>query len=448
VSGSLIAQSDLTATVLTVDYPGEITSTAAFPAGDAIRVASQTGAFAGATLGDIDFEDGTVEINLPTVDDNNQSGSLLLIGVRLNATDLTAPVTATFSLENTANGYILSTTSGTVINALGPGIGDVEADQTATVFTNNNIPDDEAAFTVTEGFAGAWRSQIQNSTTGTAIGQIDAHEIHLTFGGVPDDVTLNLTFESNDDDLTFTVDTATVDSDNDEVVVTITGSDLTEAESFTVTVDVDTASDADLDPSTITVTANLEPEGEDALDSDDMPITDEGFPRFVAAEVGPVTIVNIISAQTTLLVPFAVRDGGFDTGISLANTSVDPFGTAGGGATATTGSVRLNFFPRTATGAGTTFSLTTSSSARPGIGLSADGTLAAGSTWTVLLSELLTAAGQTGSFTGYIFITTSFPNAHGAPFVSDFRNFTSFTPMLVLAPTSESRTQEFETLGF
>jgi hypothetical protein len=71
----------------------------------------------------------------------------------------------------------------------------------------------------------------------------------------------------------------------------------------------------------------------------------------------------------------------------------------------------------------------------PGIGLSSNGTLAAGSTWTVLLSELLTAAGQTsGTFTGYIFIQANFINAHGAAFVSDFRNFTSASPVLVLPP--------------
>jgi hypothetical protein len=67
----------------------------------------------------------------------------------------------------------------------------------------------------------------------------------------------------------------------------------------------------------------------------------------------------------------------------------------------------------------------------------------------VLLSELLTSAGQTGSFTGYIFVTTNFLNAHGAPFVSDFRNFTSFTPMLVLLPPlGNPRSGAVETLGF
>ena len=156
--------------------------------------------------------------------------------------------------------------------------------------------------------------------------------------------------------------------------------------------------------------------------------------------------------HTTLLVPFAVRDGAFDTGIALANTTADPFGAVStGGAIAASGTITLTFYPRSATGgAGTSFSLTTSATAKPGIGLSDNGSLAAGATWTALLSELMTAAGQTGSFTGYIFITTNFTNAHGAPFVSDFRNFTSSIPMLVLPPPITivgGRSAAFESLN-
>jgi len=173
-----------------------------------------------------------------------------------------------------------------------------------------------------------------------------------------------------------------------------------------------------------------------ALGGNLAPTTADGFVKFAQAETAPTTIANIVAASTTLLMPFAVSDGAYDTGISLANTTLDPFGGAtGGGATASAGTVRLDFFPRLATGgAGTTFGFTTSATVRPGIGLSSDGTLAAGATWTVLLSQLITAAGQTGGFTGYVFIQANFLDAHGAPFVSDFRNFTSFTPMLILPP--------------
>ena len=92
---------------------------------------------------------------------------------------------------------------------------------------------------------------------------------------------------------------------------------------------------------------------------------------------------------------------------------------------------------RTSTGAGTPFSLTTSATVRPGLGLSADGTLAAGGTWTVLLSEMLTAAGQTGDFVGYIFIQTNFLLAHGAATISDFRTYSLAAPIHVLPPPAQ-----------
>jgi hypothetical protein len=50
------------------------------------------------------------------------------------------------------------------------------------------------------------------------------------------------------------------------------------------------------------------------------------YPRFQQANVGPATVATIVPAATTLLVPFAVRDLGFNTGITLANTIADPFG--------------------------------------------------------------------------------------------------------------------------
>ena len=154
-----------------------------------------------------------------------------------------------------------------------------------------------------------------------------------------------------------------------------------------------------------------------------------------------------------MLIPYVVADGtvgGFDTGITVANTTADPFTI--GAATAGSGTLRFNFYPRTATGAGTMFSLTTSSTVLPGVGLSTDGSLASGSTWSGLLSELMTAANQTGAFTGYIFIRANFLLAHGTAFVSNFSTFTSASPVMVLpAPETTARTggaNGLESLGF
>src|SRR5262249_28934913 len=161
----------------------------------------------------------------------------------------------------------------------------------------------------------------------------------------------------------------------------------------------------------ISVTSTMFPLG-DGVDTLGVPRQDQGYPAFLEADVGPTTIVNIVSANTTMLMPFAFTAGtagGFDTGIAIANTTSDPFPPGGGGATKANGTLIVDFFPTTATGgAGSPFTLTTSSTVKPGAGLSSDGTLAAGATWTVFLGQLLTAAGAPGPYTGYLFIRANF----------------------------------------
>jgi hypothetical protein len=167
--------------------------------------------------------------------------------------------------------------------------------------------------------------------------------------------------------------------------------------------------------------------------------------------VGPLTVVNIVPASTTMLVSLAEVVAPFDTGISVANTTADPFTAGGGGATPKAGTIQFNFFPNnsTGTGAGTPFSLTTSSTATFN-GMSSDGTLAPGATLTVLLSQLLAAAGHPGPFTGYIFIQANFTNAHGVGTITDFKTFSLATNVLVLPPptTAGRAGNGVESLGF
>jgi hypothetical protein len=486
ISGSAIASAPVTQTSLFVDYPAVVTSSCApsatcggagpsVPPGDPVRIEGATGLFAGVGISSINFSTGVIEITLPGclpppaapgtgcitpgVGATPSSGSFRLVGVRNDVNGLTAPVTAALSLSSSSNNYILSTSSVPVVNALGAGIGSMAigartgqtSNGTATILTTGTASDTTASLVIGEGFASAWRTSVQSSTQ--SLGPVsNGTQIRLTFAGVPTGVTITLaasgtstlgTVSASSTSITPTALTSTLD---------FTASSLTATEQIQVNMTFSSTGTPPA-PGAITVTATHVPIGA-ALGTNGQPTTSDGYPKFAQADVGPVTVGNIVSATTTLLVPFAVRDLGFDTGISLANTTADPFGSlGGGGATASSGTVRLDFFPRSATGgAGTAFSMTTTATTRPGIGLSSDGTLAAGATWTVLLSELLTAAGQTGSFTGYIFMTTNFLNAHGAPFVSDFRNFTSFTPMLVLPPPisagRSSGVGGFESLGF
>jgi hypothetical protein len=192
-------------------------------------------------------------------------------------------------------------------------------------------------------------------------------------------------------------------------------------------------------PGSITVTATMFPVGE-AVDNNDslhqgLPTVTDGYPRFLLADVGPVTVINIAAASTTMLIPLAEKVSVFDTGISVANTTADPFGAGGGGAIASPGTLRFDFFPTTATGVGTACTLTTSSTTKPGYGIASDGTIPAGSTYVVLLSQLLPASNcAAGDFIGYIFIQANFLNAHGQATISDFRTYSLATNVLVLPP--------------
>jgi hypothetical protein len=166
-----------------------------------------------------------------------------------------------------------------------------------------------------------------------------------------------------------------------------------------------------------------------------LPTETGGYPQFNEADVGPVTIVNIVPANTTLLIPFAFVGGAFDTGIAIANTTADPFTSGGGGATPKGGTLTFSFFPNNATGngAGAPFTLTTSSTATF-TGLSSDGTLAPGATMSTLLSQILAAAGHPGGYLGYIFVQCNFVDAHGAVTISDFKTYSLTSNVLVVPP--------------
>jgi hypothetical protein len=484
ISGSAFATAPVTQTSLFLDFPSVVTSsgiTTASPGGplipddDPVRIEGLSGGlFVGVAISSINFSTGVIEITLPgcqpppaapgtgcvtpTVGAANGTGSFRVVGVRIDANGVTAPVDAAISLSSASNNYILTSSSARVINSVGPGIGSIAIGSrsganagTGTILTTGAASDPSGTLVIGEGFASAWRTSVQSSTQ--SLGPTEnGTGVRLTFAGIPTGVSITLTTTNSSPTLgTPTLTNATITGANSTTTIDFPTTSLTTTETVQLNM---TFSGTATPPAAgaITVTGTMVPIGA-ALGGNLQPLQSDGYPKFAQADVGPVTVGNIVAATTTLLVPFAVRDLGFDTGISLANTTADPFGPSGGGATPSSGTVRLDFFPRAATGgAGTAFSLTTSATARPGIGLSADGTLAAGATWTVLLSELLTAAGQTGSFTGYMFITTNFLNAHGAPFVSDFRNFTSFTPMLVLPPPiSAGRTggtNGFESLSF
>jgi hypothetical protein len=95
------------------------------------------------------------------------------------------------------------------------------------------------------------------------------------------------------------------------------------------------------------------------------------------------------------------------------------------------GKITFYFYPQT----GSSFSLDTSANPSVGMGLDSSGVLKAGGTYTVLLSDLLAAAGASSDFTGYIIADMPFTNGHGQYFISDFAYFTNGALALVMGST-------------
>jgi hypothetical protein len=113
------------------------------------------------------------------------------------------------------------------------------------------------------------------------------------------------------------------------------------------------------------------------------------IPRFADTSTAS-TVLTITLCQTDLLFPFVTNINGFDTGLAIANTTTDPFGTS-----AQAGTCTLNFF-----GSGAPSPVTTASVA----------------TGTVYAN---TASTVSPGFQGYMIAVCNFQYAHGFAFVSD-----------------------------
>ena len=113
------------------------------------------------------------------------------------------------------------------------------------------------------------------------------------------------------------------------------------------------------------------------------------IPRFVSVGT-PLTSFSISTCATNLLFPFVTNQAGYDTGLAIASTSSDPFGTA-----LQSGTCTLNFY-----GSGAPAAFVTP-------------TVTAGTVYTALVSNI--AAG----FQGYMIAQCKFQFAHGFAFIKD-----------------------------
>jgi hypothetical protein len=115
------------------------------------------------------------------------------------------------------------------------------------------------------------------------------------------------------------------------------------------------------------------------------------IPRFIADPNTARNLFTINICRTILLYPFVTNIQGFDTGLAVANTTTDPFGTG-----AQAGSCTFNWYQGTN---------------NPAAGNS--GTIQSGTTYTTLASTAVPG------FNGYMIAVCNFQFAHGFAFISD-----------------------------
>jgi len=168
-------------------------------------------------------------------------------------------------------------------------------------------------------------------------------------------------------------------------------------------------------------------------------------PRYAYVPVGLVPLISFYHPTTTLLLPFAYSNPPvegepvYDTGIALANTSVDPgLDMTFTGAVEQSGTFKFYLYSST----GDVY--TADSTALDDKDILEDGVLPAGKSYTILLSQVLDAAEAPELFSGYVFIICQFTNGHGEFFVTDFNTFTHGALMLVI---NDDRNLEAENLN-
>jgi hypothetical protein len=156
-----------------------------------------------------------------------------------------------------------------------------------------------------------------------------------------------------------------------------------------------TATNAPL-PGTATMTLSFAPTATSGAASSSLPI-----PRFSSGNNASGGIFTINVCRTILLYPYITNQGGFDTGLTVANTSQDPFTTGSNATGAQNGICTFTYY------GGTTAAPTTPP------GPTSTGNIAAGTVWANTLGTVAP------TFQGYAFAICNFQFAHGFAFISD-----------------------------
>lgn len=409
-----------------------------------------TGGYAGnvsVNTGASNNASGLLVINLPA---GVGAGTIVVSGVRvaIAGTSLTNLVA---SISSVGNAIVAGQTNVTVISSIAAGIASVGTGDTASSATIQGVSGaitGSAVVTVTEGYLDAFKVAGTGDTTSVLL--------RITLDKAPPaGVTVAFPATAVEEDgpgvwescnssgsatASYSFTSGSTSLSAYYRIATATDPTLVETVTIPVGLSVSGSATFPIPATVVSYKASLAPVGT-AFSSSGAVITSP-IPRFAALDVGPATLFTVIGSQTTLLFPLSQfvnlgPNNVYDTGISIANTTTDPGTTPMGGivtAPKQAGKVTFYFYPQLATPGGTMptpFSYTTTAGS-PGTGLDSSGNLPSGSTYTVLLSQLLAAAGYTGDFQGYIFAITGFTNAHGIYVLSNFAGFSQGASALVI----------------
>jgi hypothetical protein len=167
------------------------------------------------------------------------------------------------------------------------------------------------------------------------------------------------------------------------------------------------------------------------------------LPRFVDTSVSK-NALTIVPCTCNLLFPFVTNQAGFDTGIAIANTSLDPYGTQ-----PQSGPVTLNFYGQLAGGTALTASqaMVTTPSVPAGCILTM--TLSGGGSITNCANAPSGSVAPLAGFQGYIIAQANFQYCHGFAFITDMgaHSLAEGYLGLVLDKPGNYRTQTGENLG-
>ena len=377
-------------------------------------LAAETEAMVNEGTVETDVDEGTVTVTMPS----SGTQTLTISDVRLDLREATAPVTATFS--GNENAFVSGVA--TVISAIEDAL-EVEA-TSAQILTRG--ADGTATVTIKEAFASAFTAEADILLT--LVGVPDEASLTVSHAGHPTEAALNLDQTLDDADVagnvTLNGDTTTIvdsaettgaalamtgDGDKINITVGFTAPNAASTESLKLMFDLAATSDQEdlmlpLDEGKVEVWVTMAPTDKpDMVDAN----TEYFAVNYIPAD--GVVAFTIAPASCTLLFPYAaVWEGVWNTGIAITNPSAFTD-------TPLSGDLTFTLFP-----SDEEMIMHSTDGMSSGSGLDEDGSLPAGNTYSVLLSEVLADAGMPGDFIGHFYVRTNFTGCRGLGYVTDF----------------------------